>query len=289
MKKKDISILLKYWLPAIIIFIWLTYFFIMPIFIGLPSSPGEYGEMFGPLNTLFSGLAFVGLLIAIAYQRLELKLQRKELTLQRIELAQTNKELTKQRKQLEIQSSTLKRENFESTFFRLLELHNSILESITFIEQNGRNGISQIFGEINKSLASSLKISNYITTYLAEFNSKYNREPNNNERIEIELISYKRVIDEILEQYIPYVGHYFRNLYHIVKYIHESFDSEEEKYKYIRILRAQLSNHELCLLCYNCLTTRGEKFRELVVNYKLLKNMDEKNLNNRDILKFYSK
>ncbi|GDX97227.1 hypothetical protein LBMAG47_28920 [Planctomycetia bacterium] len=53
------------------------------------SSRGQFGDMFGALNTFFSGLAFA----ALAYTLL---LQRKELALQRIELAQTRDELARQ-------------------------------------------------------------------------------------------------------------------------------------------------------------------------------------------------
>ena len=48
---------------------------------------GQFGDMFGAVNALFSGLAFTGVIIAILIQRDELSLQRKELELNRKELA----------------------------------------------------------------------------------------------------------------------------------------------------------------------------------------------------------
>ena len=44
---------------------------------------GLFGDMFGGINSLFSGLAFVGVIFAILMQRIELRLQREELKLQR--------------------------------------------------------------------------------------------------------------------------------------------------------------------------------------------------------------
>lgn len=41
---------------------------------------GQYGDSFGAVNALFSGLAFVGVIVAILLQRQELQLQREELT-----------------------------------------------------------------------------------------------------------------------------------------------------------------------------------------------------------------
>jgi hypothetical protein len=40
---------------------------------------GTFGDMFGSINALFSGLAFGGIIITILLQSNELKLQRKEL------------------------------------------------------------------------------------------------------------------------------------------------------------------------------------------------------------------
>lgn len=60
---------------------------------------GQFGDMFGALNTLFSGLAFA----ALAYT---LHLQRTELALQRQELAETRAELAKQASSQELQANT---------------------------------------------------------------------------------------------------------------------------------------------------------------------------------------
>lgn len=71
---------------------------------------GTFGDMFGAINALFSGLAFCGVIYAILLQRRELELQREELTLTRKELkksADAQQEISKQNKEIaEIQAST---------------------------------------------------------------------------------------------------------------------------------------------------------------------------------------
>ena len=47
---------------------------------------GQFGDTFGGLNALFSGLAFAAVVVTLLTQREELKLQRKELRLQREEM-----------------------------------------------------------------------------------------------------------------------------------------------------------------------------------------------------------
>ena len=57
-----------------------------------------------------------------------------------------------------------------------------------------------------------------------------------------------------------YLGHYFRHLLQMVKSVHE-FDSEllsyPEKYRYISVLRSQLSSYEQLLIYYNSLSVMG--------------------------------
>lgn len=50
---------------------------------------GEFGDTFGALNALFSGLAMGGVIVAIYMQQQELALQRKELELTRKELTRS--------------------------------------------------------------------------------------------------------------------------------------------------------------------------------------------------------
>lgn len=53
------------------------------------ASRGQFGDVFGAVNALFSGLAFAGLIFAILLQREDLELQRQELTLTRQELSRS--------------------------------------------------------------------------------------------------------------------------------------------------------------------------------------------------------
>jgi hypothetical protein len=78
------------------------------------------------------------------------------------------------------------------------------------------------------------------------------------------------------------LGHYFRNLFHVIKFVDEyngfSAYTDEEvkdlKYKYVRLVRAQLSNSELILIWYNSNLSFGEAFQKYINEYKLLKNID---------------
>ncbi len=79
-------------------------------------SRGVFGDKFGAINALFSGLAFAGIIFTIF-------LQKRELTLQREELEDTRNEFIQQ-------NDTLKKQRFENTFFQLLRLHNDIVDKL---------------------------------------------------------------------------------------------------------------------------------------------------------------
>lgn len=57
---------------------------------------GQFGDLFGSVNSLFSGLAFAGLIYTILLQGHELSLQREELRLQREEMARSREQLAEQ-------------------------------------------------------------------------------------------------------------------------------------------------------------------------------------------------
>lgn len=74
------------------------------------------------------------------------------------------------------------------------------------------------------------------------------------------------------------LGHYFRHLYQMVKYI-DSYSknilTKDDKYQYVRTIRAQLSNYEQLLLYYNSLSPFGNPWLKegYLVRYKMIKNI----------------
>ena len=89
------------------------------------------------------------------------------------------------------------------------------------------------------------------------------------------------------------LGHFFRFVYHIVKYVIDNYGKDEDRKMYLGILQAQLSNDELGLLFFNCISkysinSKGEhKFHEWVDRYQLLQNIDVQNIINAEYIAFY--
>lgn len=66
-------------LLAAVLVLWLIGSVGLLVHYDLPGGAGEFGDMFGAVNALFSGLAFAGVVYAIFLQRMDLALQRTEL------------------------------------------------------------------------------------------------------------------------------------------------------------------------------------------------------------------
>lgn len=76
---------------------------------------------------------------------------------------------------------------------------------------------------------------------------------------------------------IGILDHYFRHLYRVFKYIDEApifANDKKKRYDYACIMRASLSQYELIMLFYNCLSSNGrEKFKPLIEKYAIFNNL----------------
>jgi hypothetical protein len=212
---------------------------------------GQFGDLFGGINALFTTFAFAGLIYTAS-------LQREELGLQREELRETRKELAGQREQLRLQNETFRLQSFDTTFFQLLSLHHQIVAALVIErkqpggseEYRGRYAFEEFYRRIRLSLR-TMTSPPRSQAALSEIDLKYR---------------------EVYDQHQSTFGHYFRSLYHIFKFIDQS--TAVEKRMYASLARAQLSSSELACVFYNCLSQNGvERFKPLAERYTLFKNL----------------
>ncbi len=204
-------------------------------------TPGEWGDFFGGfVNPLLTFLTFMGLLITIFVQQTELRESRAEMKRSADALVE--------------QSKSLKRQNFESTFFQMLTIHNTIVNSIDLVDKEGktfkgRDCFSIFYTRLNK-------------IYRANKDKAQGRYDERN----VINLSYQL----FWKQHQTELGHYFRYLYNLVRLVK---DEGFQAGPYLRLVRAQLSDQELLLLFYNCISDNGGNFTPLVEEFNLLNNM----------------
>lgn len=94
------------------------------------------------------------------------------------------------------------------------------------------------------------------------------------------------------------LGHYFRHLYQSIIYIDKQKDKwlkYDEKYQYIKTLRAQLTTQEQVIFFFNSLSGLGkvweqsqtEENKKLVTKYNLIKNIPKRYAADIDLKKYY--
>ena len=207
----------------------------------------------GTVSSIWSLAGLFFIYVAFLGQKQQLLNQQLEIMFSQLEVKYTRLELAGQKEEMATQNATLIQQKFENTFFQLLANHNSIVNSLDIMRTsssgnretyaNGRDCFVTFFDRFRRTNRDS-----NMTVVLQKYNSFFQ----------------KNVAD---------LGHYFRNLYHIIKFIDES--EIENKKRYTNFVRAQLSSGELALLFYNCLSVFGyDKFKPLVEKYALLKNRD---------------
>jgi hypothetical protein len=73
------------------------------------------------------------------------------------------------------------------------------------------------------------------------------------------------------------LGHYYRHLFQVVKFVDQSSILQpEEKYFYLKTLRAQLSAHEQLILFYSVVSDIGKPWIspiDYISRYRLIKNV----------------
>ncbi|RZJ92085.1 MAG: hypothetical protein EOO20_03035 [Chryseobacterium sp.] len=140
--------------------------------------------------------------------------------------------------------------------------------------------ITQLFSAEEQPLITLVR--SYLANVQISFGGKYTANGDKSKVVAIDREDGKTVF-EFEMFYYPFdghstrLGHYYRHLFQTVSFIVDSENNltYETKYKYLKLLRAQLSDHEQTLLYYNGLATFGKDWfiREYFSEYRMIKNI----------------
>ena len=237
---------------------------------------GTWGDFVGgTLNPILTFATFIGLLYTIYLQQRELRLTRKELSL-------TRQEFERSSNALEAQNLTTKQQRFENTLFSMIEMLNQIVNAMDVgvqgKTQTGRDCFDHFY-DIFKSTYINIHKKYIPQGLLISLSKVEDNIPHNEQRL---IEAY----NDFYKEFQSDLGHYFRVLYNIFRYIDKSDFSNDI---YAKILRAQLSNQELLIIFYNCATERGKAFAALAERFELYDNMDTERLLRSEHIELASK
>ncbi len=226
---------------------------------------GTFGDMFGSVNALFSGLALAGVVIAIIMQSQELKLQREE-------LRDTREELKGQKEQLTKQADFYERQMFENSLFQLIRLYNDNVDKHIMYENkhvgSGRVVLKEIKGRY---------CFKYYVNILSDIYSGWNRTD-----------------DKARDSYIEFyhdrsseLDPYLQTISTIIVHIHSSKFKDEKHYA--NIIVSQFSTDELIILFYACISVaRYKHIKPLIEYYCIFRNLDKKSLLDESHQQYYT-
>lgn len=175
--------------------------------------------------------------------------------------------------QLDITESQENRANlqqFENTFFELLRNQRTIIMSCKGEFTDRRNLAAEKvilcdYQYIDR-IGEELKLQMY--------NFEYESDLLEQQNINLIRIIINDYYVETFSKHEKQLSHYFRHLYHILKYIDQS--SIENKKKYVDLVQAQMSNSELYISFYNGISIYGrKKMLKLMNRYSFLENLKD--------------
>lgn len=290
---------------AIVVFLWSIYPTLLIDYLILDPADGQvpypdrglFGDQFGALSSLFSGLAFAGIIYTIL-------LQREDLISTRNEVARQNKLSEKQ--------------TFEATFFQMLIARQEILKNLDILGENGRKALDTFYNKIIKSdrdfpifialrpltkddvreiqdgknvedfRIKGLSESDISTISLAytERTTAFDAFLDSDESHQISKLreACKKTINDSLDE----ISHYVRYTLWIYQYIDSSkLLTEEERKTYSDIFRSQLADVEIATIFYfvvvpESLPEWGEdplpfaKMKKLVEDYKIAGSLNDR-------------
>ena len=170
----------------------------------------------------------------------------------------------------EKQQASIEKQRFEHNFYEMLNIHESITQLLKMeivdesadVESSSRIIAKREGRDVFQFLYEVMPISSNTGAVngLRELFAK---------RDDDRLTIYERNSE------VGKLDHYFRQLYNIFRMIAEDKKlTDNEKYEYARIVRSTLSQYELVVLFYNCLSSQGvEKFKPLIQNFAVMNNL----------------
>ncbi|MCG8330872.1 MAG: putative phage abortive infection protein [Chitinophagales bacterium] len=213
-------------------------------------------------------VAFLGQQKQMLYQSLEIKYGQ-------LELKSTRLEIKGQKEQLKEQNKTMKLQQFENTFFQLLSLHNEIVKNMDIKgrsgnEVTGRDCFEEIyqmfFNECSKQRSERRRL-------------------NKNASLELSKEEVSKIFQKNYSKRKSDLGHYFRFLYHLLKFVHKS--KIEMKKRYTNFIRAQLSSYELLIIFHYGLIDRNKELRNLLESYQIFRFLNQAEIINKNSLSGY--
>jgi hypothetical protein len=240
---------------------------------------GQIGDSWGVFTSIFSALAFGGLISTLIFQSAAISQAKKE---------------------SHEQDERYKRQQIENTFFRMLDIHFDLvkeidLKSVRSLDTiaSGKDTFTIFYKRLREYYEhearrdSDKPNSDRDVLDVGVSGSLVDGEVNSNfvegrgtsiltpdGYYELNIIGFAYAT--FWQRYRSDLGHYFRFFFNLVKYVDSADLSVEEKFRYVKIIRAQLTDFEIVIIFYNSLSVMSiNTFKPLIEKYSILNNLSD--------------
>ncbi|MEQ8686398.1 MAG: putative phage abortive infection protein [Imperialibacter sp.] len=193
----------------------------------------------GTVGSMWSLAGVIFFYLALIYQRRELELQREE--------------LLESRKIMDKQSKTLQTQQFENTFFQLLEFHLNAARRIE--TQDGNNGFDKMYVDFKKALTAT----------------KRKRKTTGSSQ-NLDSQSFETSFRLVYDSYRNTLSHYMESYKALLFLVDEK---SSDPVFYVNIIKPHLTEQEVLMQFYYLLLyDKNERFKSVVENYGLFQRLN---------------
>lgn len=247
------SLLILVLLPLSVLYFWQETFDL-----SAPVNDGKFGTfgdfVGGVLGSIWSLCGVILFYLALKEQRKDFRNNNKALLKQIEALEMQGQEFKLQRNEMELartvsreQSKIIRSQRLDATYFSLIGLYKKTISELDLKDSGGN-----YFKSLKASIQEERSLENDPKEKHCSIKSRYSDE-------------YFTRTEEL--------SHYFKTVYRVIKIVDEAEISEIEKFRYIKIMRSQLSENELLALYYNSHSDFGGEFYKLILKYNFLKHL----------------
>lgn len=159
-----------------------------------------------------------------------------------------------QRRDLSVQKEKSEMQQFEAQFYSRLTLQQNVVDRLDLVDKKtkaviatGRDCLKSIFREMKRIYSNASKTRKHDAALMKSYSV-------------------------IWGYFHSDLGVYMRSLYSVFKFVSES--EYPDKKKLGVVVRSLLSDFELALIFYNCLSEKGENFKRYAEEFHLFDNLD---------------
>lgn len=245
-----------------------------------PSEWGSFGDYLGGLLNPVVGITTLYLLIktllaqqtSIDLQTKELGLQRKELALQRLETARATETMDKQ-------NQTILRQSLEQSLFSWLSNYRDQVDRFIYDGVSGVAGMKDYFKNKLRARVLIFRSQGSIDQVEMLANSlsknKLRVADDKDSHLQVLLHTAIKTFASDSRDTIPGIRTQMRVLYRLILWIDSTPGmNQTDRWHYVGLIRAQLTDAELTLLLFNGLTANGKPFAKLANKYALFDNLE---------------